>query len=145
MRGSPPFAVWIGTRSTSGVADGRRRGRRAGRWTMRLAPAGRAAFPPKEVTAVKALACDRPRPEKGSPLSRFSVEDIRVRAVAKGIMMSYSTVWRILRQDALRPWFQRQWLFPTDPLLAEKAGPVLDLYHRLWQEEPLGPKDFVLC
>jgi hypothetical protein len=73
------------------------------------------------------------------------VEDIRVQAVAKGIDMSYSTVWRTLNQDALRPWFQRQWLFPTDPLLAEKAAPILDLYHRLWKDEPLGPKDYVLC
>lgn len=112
---------------------------------MPRGPDGQRAFPPKEVTAVKALACDRPRPEKGSPLSRFSVEDIRVRAVAQGIKMSYSTVWRCLHQDALRPWFQRQWLFPTDPLLAEKAAPILDLYHRLWEGEPLGPKDYVLC
>ena len=105
----------------------------------------RRAFPPKEVTTVKALACDRPRPEKGSPLSRFSVEDIRVRAATQGIGMSYSTVWRCLHQAALRPWFQRQWLFPTDPLLAEKAAPILDLYHRLWEGKPLGPKDYVLC
>jgi hypothetical protein len=58
--------------------------------------------------------------------------------------MSYSTVWRRLREDALRPWFQRPWLFPRDPRLLEKAGPVLDLYHRRWQGEPLGPKDVVL-
>jgi transposase len=58
--------------------------------------------------------------------------------------MSYSTVWRRLREDALRPWFQRPWLFPRDPRLLEKAGPVLDLYHRRWQGKALGPKDVVL-
>lgn len=58
--------------------------------------------------------------------------------------MSYSTIWRLLQRDALRPWFQKQWLFPRDPLLAEKAAPVLDLYHRCWQGEPLGPHDRVL-
>jgi len=26
--------------------------------------------------------------------------------------MSYSTVWRRLDEDALRPWFHRPWLFP---------------------------------
>jgi len=72
---------------------------------MLRGPGGRRSFPPKAVTLVKALACDRPRPEEGSPLSRFSVEDIRVQAVAKGIDMSYSSVWRTLHQDALRPWF----------------------------------------
>jgi len=107
--------------------------------------ADRRAFPPTEVTQVKALACDRPRPQAGCPLSRFSVEDIRVRALAQGIAMSYSSVWRCLHQDALRPWFQRQWLFPTDPHLGEKAAPILDLYHRRWEGEPLGPQDYVLC
>lgn len=145
MKGSPLFVAWIETPCTNGAAVGRKRDRKAGRWKMPRAPEGRRSFPPKEVTAVKALACDRPLPEKGSPLSRFSVEDIRVRAVAKGIDMSYSTVWRYLHRDALRPWFQRQWLFPTDPLLAEKAAPILDLYHRLWEDKPLGPKDYVLC
>jgi hypothetical protein len=34
--------------------------------------------------------------------------------------------------------------FPRDPLFAEKAGRVLDLYHRRWQGKPLGPRDFVI-
>lgn len=59
--------------------------------------------------------------------------------------MSYSTVWRLLHRDALRPWFQRQWLFPRDPQLLEKATPVLELYHRRWQDAPLSPRDVVLC
>jgi len=58
--------------------------------------------------------------------------------------MSYSTVWRLLDRDALRPWRQRQWLFPCDPQLLQKARPVLELYHGRWQGEPLGPRDYVI-
>ena len=93
---------------------------------------------------VKALACDRPTAASGRPLSRFSVEDIRLRAEERGISMSYSTVWRLLDRDALRPWRQRQWLFPCDPQLGEKAAPILELYHHRWQGQPLGPRDVVL-
>ena len=110
-----------------------------------------------------ALACERPRrkeeppPEPSTPtpepaparpryvpLSRFSVTDVCERAYELGLAMSYSTVWRRLAAHALRPWFQEQWLFPTDPLLLEKAAPVLDLYHGRWQGEPLRPTDAVL-
>lgn len=35
--------------------------------------------------------------------------------------MSYSTVWRRLHEDALRPWFYRPWLFPRDPDLLAKG------------------------
>lgn len=59
--------------------------------------------------------------------------------------MSYSTAWRRLSEDAIRPWFHRPWLFPRDPQLLEKATPVLELYHRRWQGEPLSSRDVVLC
>ena len=93
---------------------------------------------------MKALACERPQ-DTGQPLARFSVCDILIRARACGIERSYSTLWRLLHRDALRPWFQKQWLVPRDPRLLEKAAPVLDLYHRQWQGEPLHPLDVVLC
>ena len=54
------------------------------------------------------------------------------------------TIWRWLSEDALRPWTRRSWIFPRDPHFAEKAGRVLDLYHRLWEGQPLGPQDYVL-
>ncbi len=41
--------------------------------------------------------------------------------------MSYSTIWRLLDRDALKPWRYRSWLYPRDPQFLEKAGPVLDL------------------
>ena len=58
--------------------------------------------------------------------------------------ISGTTIWRWLRADALRPWTRRSWIFPRDPAFAEKAGRVLDLYHRQWQGQPLAAEDFVL-
>lgn len=79
------------------------------------------------------------------PVSRFSVFDVCQRSWDLGLTLSYSTVWRRLQEDALRPWLQQQWLFPRDPRFLEKATPVLELYHRRWQGQPLGPRDVVLC
>ena len=59
--------------------------------------------------------------------------------------ISGTTIWRWLSDDALRPWTRRSWVFPRDPEFAERAGRALDLYHRIWQAQPLGPNDFVLC
>jgi DDE superfamily endonuclease len=94
---------------------------------------------------VKALACERPTDVKRRPLSRLSVFDVCQRAWDLGLTLSYSTVWRRLAEDALRPWLQEQWLFPQDPRFLERATPVLELYHRRWEGQPLGPKDVVLC
>jgi DDE superfamily endonuclease len=108
-------------------------------------PAGRGLFPPEQTNLVKALACERPTDEKHRPLARFSVSDVCLRGSELGLSLSYSTVWRRLAEDALRPWLQEQWLFPRDPRFLEKATPALELYHRRWQGEPLGPEDVVLC
>lgn len=48
-------------------------------------------------------------------------------------------------EDAIRPWRYRSWIFPRDPLFAEKAGVVLDLYQRIFDGKPLGPHEYVLC
>jgi len=93
---------------------------------------------------VKALACERPTDVKRCPLARFSVFDVCVRAWDLGLTLSYSTIWRRLHEDALRPWLFQQWLFPRDPRLLEKATPVLELYHGRWEGQPLGPRDVVL-
>lgn len=71
--------------------------------------------------------------------------DVFLRACEADLRYSYSTVWRVLARHALRPWLQEQWLFPRDPRLAERAGPVLDLYHRRWRGEALPPGAAVLC
>ena len=73
------------------------------------------------------------------------MSDLQAQLWDLGVPMSYSTVWRLLARDALRPWRQEQWLFPRDPLLLEKATPILELYQRRWNGEPLSPQDCVLC
>lgn len=58
--------------------------------------------------------------------------------------ISGSTLWRWLHEDAIRPWQHRTWVFPRDPNFASKAGRVLDLYHRCWNEKPLRDDEFVI-
>ena len=36
------------------------------------------------------------------------------------------------------------WLFPRDPHFAQKAAPVLDLYQRCWEGQPLHDDEFVI-
>ena len=103
------------------------------------------AFPPSLVVQVKALACELPV-KVGLPLSRLSIEEIRQHVIAQGLVaeISGATLWRWLSSDALRPWQHRSWIFPRDPNFAAKAGPVLDLYERIWEGVPLGADDFVM-
>lgn len=109
-------------------------------------PDARLVFPPNIVVQIKALACELPF-EKGIPLSRFSSNEIASAAISRGIVaqISGSTVWRWLREDAIKPWQYRSWIFPRDPQFEQKATPVLDLYHRVWQGVALGTDEFVLC
>lgn len=81
------------------------------------------------------------------PLSRLSRADLRRLAIERGIVeeISGSTIWRWLDEDAIRPWRYRSWIFPRDPLFAEKAGVVLDLYERIFEGKPLGADEYVLC
>lgn len=121
----------------------------AGRWVSfpsRIAQGavGRPLFPPLDHALVKALACEAVA-ETQQPLSRQSLADLTARArsvLSKPI--SRSTVWRILQTDAIQPWRYKYWIFPRDPQFAEKAGPILDLYAGLWQDQPLGPHDYIL-
>jgi transposase len=94
---------------------------------------------------VKALACQLPK-DLGLPLSHLTYEEIAQIAVQRGIAATISgtTVWRWLNADAIRPWCYRSWIWPRDPHFAHKAGRVLDLYHRIWEGQPLGPDDYVL-
>jgi len=97
------------------------------------------------VATVKALACELPA-TRDEPLSRYSTAELArlIAAHADAPPMSRSTIWRILVQDALKPWRFRSWLFPRDPAFAAKAGRVLDLYAGLWDGQPLSPDDCVL-
>lgn len=94
---------------------------------------------------VKALACELPW-RSGVPLSRFTHDELAREVIQRGIVaeISGTTVWRWLSRDAIRPWQHRSWIFPRDPDFAAKAGPVLDLYQGIWQEQPLGEDDCVI-
>jgi DDE superfamily endonuclease len=105
----------------------------------------RAGFPPQEVAQVKAIACELPR-DQGVPLSRFSRAELHRLVIEQGVTdASASTIARWLSEDAIKPWQHRSWVFPRDPHFLAKAGPVLDLYARRWEGEPLHPGDFVIC
>jgi hypothetical protein len=103
------------------------------------------AFPPSLAVQVKALACELPH-TLGLPLSRLSIEEIRQHVISQGLVaeISGATLWRWLSSDALRPWQHRSWIFPRDPNFADKAGPVLDLYERVWEGSPLRADDYVI-
>jgi hypothetical protein len=58
--------------------------------------------------------------------------------------ISVSNLWRLLHQDAMRPWYDRGWPFPHAPAVVAKASVILDLYQRRWQGQPLGPHEEVL-
>ena len=92
------------------------------------------------------MACALPA-ERGVPLSRWSADELARQAVTRGICERISgvTVWRWLSEDAIKPWQHRSWIFPRDPLFAERAGPILDLYAGRWQGERLHPGDYVVC
>ena len=93
---------------------------------------------------MRALACETVA-QTGLPLSRQSLADLANRAektLSKSI--SRSTVWRVLHEDALKPWQYQHWIFPRDPAFAAKAGPILDLYAGHWEGRPLGEGDCVI-
>lgn len=94
---------------------------------------------------IKALACQLPK-DLGLPFSRLTRDDIARQAVQRGIVASISgaTVWRWLSADAIRPWCYRSWIWPRDPHFEQKAGCILDLYHRTWNGKALGDNDFVI-
>lgn len=101
-------------------------------------------FPPRDQAIVKAIACEAVSTLK-LPLSRLSLTDLAARAeTALGKPISPSTVCRILRTDAIKPWRYEHWIFPRDPQFAEKAGRVLDLYAGFWHGKPLGAKDCIV-
>ena len=92
------------------------------------------------------MACELPV-DSGVPLSRWSSSELAREAITRGIVERISgvTVWRWLSEDAIKPWQHRSWIFPRDPLFAQRAGPILDLYAGYWQGERLHPGDYVVC
>jgi transposase len=123
-------------RFVTGRLAGLRDSKRSGR-PRRLPDAVRAQ--------VVALACELPA-TSGVPLSRWSSPELaRELAIRCEVRVSASTVRRWLGEDALKPWQHRSWISIRDPDFAVKAARVLDLYARIWDGQPLGPNDFVIC
>jgi hypothetical protein len=81
------------------------------------------------------------------PLSRWSCAELARELVVRAVVatISAATVWRVLHGDAIRPWLHRSWIFPRDPNFAVKAAVALDLYARVFEGQPLGERDFVVC
>ena len=114
------------------------------RWRMSRGAVARPIFPPRDYALIKALACERVA-ETGEPISRQSLADLTSRAQrALDKPISRSTVWRILDEDAIKPWQYEYWIFPRDPQFLEKAGPILDLYAGHWEGKPLENEDFIV-
>ena len=114
-------------------------------WRINHARGVPGLFPPEVVVTVKALACERPA-RAPRPLARWSMSELAAETQRTGLVASISgsTIWRWLHDDAIRPWCHRSWIFPRDPEFATKAGRILDLYERVWEEHPLTADDFVI-
>jgi hypothetical protein len=101
-------------------------------------------FPPLDRAVVVSIACDVVA-KTGNPLSRQSTSDLAKRARDElNRPISPSTVWRILDEDAIKPWQYEHWLVPRAANFFEKAAVVLDLYQGYYQGERLDPFDRVL-
>jgi len=80
------------------------------------------------------------------PLSRWSGPDLARELSARcQVTASASTIRRWLAADALKPWQHRSWISVRDPDFAAKAARVLDLYAGIWDGQPLGSNDYVIC
>lgn len=143
MTSSRPGWIHPVRSSASGVSDSPLPDCRALRRSLEAGV--RPAFPPSLIVQVKALACELPHTLR-LPLSRLSIEEIRQHVISQGLIaeISGATLWRWLSSDALHPWRHRSWIFPRDPNFADKAGPILDLYERVWEGAPLGGDDYVI-
>jgi len=109
-----------------------------------LGEAASPSFPPLDRAVVVSIACDVVA-RTGNPLSRQSTTDLTKRAREElDRPISRSTVWRILDDDAIKPWQYEHWIFPRAANFFEKAAVVLDLYQGYWQGERIDPFDFVI-
>jgi hypothetical protein len=109
-----------------------------------LAVAESRSFPPLDRAIVASIACDVVA-RTGDPLSRQSTTDLAERARGElNKPISRSTVWRILDEDAIKPWQYEHWIFPRAADFFEKAAVVLDLYEGYWRGERVDPFDRII-
>jgi hypothetical protein len=112
---------------------------------MDLPRSGRpVTYGPQERAQITAVVCETLWKHE-LPLSRFSIADLqRVVIQEAGLAgLSHSSLGRILRQDALKPWRYRHWLFPRDPDFVSRACVILDLYAGFWQGQRLGLDEYL--
>ena len=140
---SPPGSIRRARSSANGATASSKNAYPALRKSLEAG--GQPAFPPSVVVDVKRLACELPS-RSDVPLARFTIPELRREVLGRGIVAQISgvTLWRWLSADALQPWRHRSWIFPRDPLFAEKAGRILDLYANTWDGTPLGADEFVM-
>jgi transposase len=125
------------------------RGRFAAGRMPALADRKRPGRPPTftalQIAEVKALTCQLPT-QCGTPLSRWSCPELAREAVTRAITetISASTVRRWLKDDALKPWQHRSWIFIRDPNFRATAQRVLNLYARIFNGAPLGEDEYVI-
>jgi len=94
---------------------------------------------------VTAIACELPA-DRGLPLSRFSSTDIHAEVIQElDPCPALSTIAARLKQAAIRPWTVTSWVTPRDPQFKQKAARVCDLYTGMWEDEPLGEGDVIIC
>jgi DDE superfamily endonuclease len=102
------------------------------------------SFPPLDRAIVASIACDVVA-RTGNPLSRQSTTDLAERVRGElNKPISRSTVWRVLDEDAIKPWQYEHWSFPRAANFFERAAVVLDLYEGYWQGERVDPFDRII-
>jgi hypothetical protein len=112
----------------------------------RTIPGGAASrsFPPLDRAIITSIACEVVA-RTGNPLSRQSTTDLTRRARDElNEPISRSTVWRILDEDAIKPWQYEHGIFPRARNFFEKAAVVLDLYEGYYQGERVDPFDRII-
>ena len=102
-------------------------------------------YGPQERAQAIAVVCETLW-KRELPLSRFSIADLHQVVTQEESLagLSHSSLARYLRQNALKPWRYRYWLFPRDPEFVSRACVVLDLYAGFWEGQRLGPDEYVL-
>ncbi len=114
-------------------------------WTITRAPGDHRFFPPTQIAAVKAVACELPY-KLDLPFSRLSLSELQDYLIKQEVVehISIGKLWSVLDEDAIRPWYHRSWLFPRDPQFVAKASPILDLYQGTFEGHDLRAREYVL-
>lgn len=138
---SPRSATWqpllASTSTPTPSAFGGNAGPQAG-FPSRTTPdvAASPSFPSLDRAIITSIACDVVA-RTGNPLSRQSTTDLAKRAHKElGKPIRRSTVWRILDEDAIKPWQYEHWICPRAADFFTKAAVVLDLYQGLGRGAP---------